>query len=91
MVSTSAHILLKSFMMFVENSWKAMVLSHKSQYMEGPDFDASEVQEPLEQYSFYRLARVADEFYGMQCWKKYAESFRWWKASDQLVTRRLLP
>jgi len=68
-----------------------MVLSHKSQYMEGPDFDAVEVQEPLEQYSFYRLARVVDKFYGMQCWKKYAETFRWWKASDRLVTRRLLP
>lgn len=68
-----------------------MVLSHKSQYLPGPDFDAVEPQEPLDQYSFYRLARVVDEFYGLQCWVRYAESFCWWKASDRLVTRRLLP
>lgn len=68
-----------------------MVLSHKSQYMPGPDFDGLELEEPLEQYSFYRLMRVVDEFYGLQCWKKFAEAFRWWKAADRLVTQRLLP
>ncbi|MEN4041077.1 MAG: PIG-L deacetylase family protein [Anaerolineaceae bacterium] len=68
-----------------------MVLSHKSQYMPGPEFDALELEEPLEQHSFYRLMRVVDEFYGLQCWKKFAETFRWWKAADRLVTQRLLP
>lgn len=32
-------------------------------------------QEPYDQYSFYRLARVVDEFYGLQCWVRYAEVF----------------
>ena len=68
-----------------------MVLSHRSQYMQGPDYDAVELKEPLEQYSFAHMARVMDEFYGLHCWCRYAEGFRWWKATDRLVARSLLP
>lgn len=68
-----------------------MVLNHKSQYLPGPDYDDMEPEEPLDRYSFYRLCKVVDEFYGLQCWTRYAETFRWWKASDRLVARRLLP
>ncbi len=78
----------------VSDVWQTkiqMVLGHKSQYLPGPDYDAVESQEPYDQYSFYRLARVVDEFYGLQCWVRYAEAFCWWKAADRLVTRRLLP
>ena len=68
-----------------------MALSHRSQYLPGPDFDAAVIQEPLDQYFFARLTRVTDEFYGLQCWCRYAEAFRWWRASDRLLPRRLLP
>ena len=68
-----------------------MALSHKSQYLPGPDYDAVEIQEPYEQYYFARLTRVMDEFYGLHCWCQYAEAFRWWHAADRFVTRRLLP
>ncbi len=68
-----------------------MALNHRSQYLPGPDYDSVELQEPLDQYSFARLARIVDEFYGQQCWCRYAEGFRWWRAADRLVTRRLLP
>lgn len=68
-----------------------MALSHRSQYLPGPDYDAAVIAEPLDQYYFARLTRVVDEFYGLQSWCKYAEAFRWWRASDRIVTRRLLP
>ncbi len=68
-----------------------MVLSHHSQYLTGPDYDSVPLQEPLEQYSFARYTRILNEFYGQQCWCRYAEVFRWWRAADRLVTRRLLP
>jgi LmbE family N-acetylglucosaminyl deacetylase len=68
-----------------------MVMHHRSQYLPGPDYTADQVQEPLEQYSLFRLTRVMDEFYGLQCWCRYAEAFRWWRAADRLVPRRLLP
>jgi LmbE family N-acetylglucosaminyl deacetylase len=78
----------------VSDVWETklqMALSHRSQYLPGPDWDAAEIQEPLDQYYFARLTRVVDEFYGLQCWCRYAEAFRWWRASDRLVPRRLLP
>jgi LmbE family N-acetylglucosaminyl deacetylase len=78
----------------VTSVWDAkirMVLNHRSQFLPGPDYDAAQVKEPLEQYSFHRLTRVLDEFFGLQCWCRYAEAFRWWKAADRLVPRRLLP
>jgi LmbE family N-acetylglucosaminyl deacetylase len=68
-----------------------MVMNHRSQYLQGPDYNATQLQEPLDQYYLYRLTRVMDEFYGLACWCKYAEAFRWWHAADRFVTRRLLP
>lgn len=68
-----------------------MALSHRSQYLPGPDYDALALQEPLDQYYLARLTRVVDEFYGNQCWCRYAEAFRWWRAADRLLPRRLLP
>jgi N-acetylglucosamine malate deacetylase 1 len=68
-----------------------MVLSHRSQYLPGPDYDQLQLAEPLDQYAFARLTRIMDEFFGLQCWVRYAEAFRWWRAADRLVTRRLLP
>ena len=70
----------------------AMVMGHRSQYLPpSPDYDAVQLQEPYDQYSLARLTRVVDEFYGLQVWCRYAEAFKWWRASDRLVTRRLLP
>ncbi len=68
-----------------------MALSHRSQYLPGPDYDSVPLQEPLEQYSFARYTRIINEFYAQQCWCRYAEAFRWWRAADRLVPRRLLP
>jgi LmbE family N-acetylglucosaminyl deacetylase len=68
-----------------------MALSHRSQYLPWPPPEEAPLQEPHEQYYFARLARVVDEFYGLQCWCRYAEAFRWWRAADRLVARRLLP
>lgn len=68
-----------------------MILNHRSQYLPGPDYDSVRLEEPLEQYSFARMSRIVDEFYGQQCWCRYAEVFRWWRAADRLLPRRLLP
>lgn len=78
----------------ISDVWKTklqMALSHRSQYLPGPDYDAVVLQVPLDQYYFARLTRVVDEFYGLHCWCRYAEAFRWWHAADRFVPRRLLP
>jgi LmbE family N-acetylglucosaminyl deacetylase len=69
----------------------AMVTQHRSQYLSGPDYDDVQLQEPLDQYYLVRITRIVDEFYGLHCWRRYAEAFRWWRAADRLVPRRLLP
>jgi LmbE family N-acetylglucosaminyl deacetylase len=68
-----------------------MVAQHRSQYLPGPVYDESQVQEPLEQYYLMHVTRVVDEYYGLACWRRYAEAFRAWRAADRIVTRRLLP
>jgi N-acetylglucosamine malate deacetylase 1 len=68
-----------------------MVMNHRSQYLPGPDYDTPTLQAPLDQYYFYRLTRIMDEFYGLACWARYAEAFRWWHAADRFVPYRLLP
>jgi N-acetylglucosamine malate deacetylase 1 len=68
-----------------------MILNHRSQFLPGPDYDSVKLEEPLDQYYFYRLARVMGEFHGLACWAMYAEGFRWWHAADRFVTERLLP
>lgn len=68
-----------------------MIACHRSQFLPGPDDDAAPLGEPLEQYSLVRYARVVGEFFGLHCWRRYAEAFRWWRAADRLVTQRMLP
>jgi LmbE family N-acetylglucosaminyl deacetylase len=68
-----------------------MVKRHRSQYLPGPDYSEGQEREPLDQYFLFRLNRILGEFYGLQCWCRFAEAFRWWRAADRLVARRLLP
>jgi hypothetical protein len=41
---------------------------------------------PTEQYSFVQYTRIMDEFYGQQCWCRYAEAFRWWRGGGPPCT-----
>ncbi len=68
-----------------------MVGSHRSQYLPGPDYSLSQVREPLDEYGLYRYTRIMDEYYGQCCSVRYAEAFRWWRASNRLLPRRMLP
>jgi LmbE family N-acetylglucosaminyl deacetylase len=68
-----------------------MLLQHRSQYLPGPSYAEEEVKEPVDQYYIARLTRVMSEFYGLACGAAYAEAFRWWRAADRIVPRRLLP
>lgn len=68
----------------------AMLSQHKSQLMSGaydPDFQMP----PPDQTPFAHYAGVMSEFRGMACEVKYAEGFRWWRAANRIVPRRLLP
>ena len=66
-----------------------MVACHRSQYLPAP-YD-QEPQAPLDQYALLRYTRIMDEYYGLCCGVPYGEAFRWWRASDRIVPRRLLP
>ena len=68
-----------------------MLLQHRSQYLPAPPYDRSQVREPLDQFYIVHLTRVMSEFYGLACGAAYAESFRWWRAADRIVPRRVLP
>jgi LmbE family N-acetylglucosaminyl deacetylase len=68
-----------------------MLLQHRSQYLPGPSYAAEEVREPVDQYYIAHLTRVMSEFYGLACGVAFAEAFRWWRAADRIVPRRLLP
>jgi LmbE family N-acetylglucosaminyl deacetylase len=68
-----------------------MLLQHRSQYLPGPSYFPEDVQEPIDQYYVARLTRVMSEFYGLACGAAYAEAFRWWRAADRILPRRLLP
>jgi N-acetylglucosamine malate deacetylase 1 len=68
-----------------------MVQCHLSQYLPGPVYSADQVKEPFDQYGLLRFTRIMDEYYGLCCGVNYAEAFRWWRAADRLVPRRLLP
>lgn len=68
-----------------------MVACHRSQYLPGPEYGPEQVTRPPEEYSLHRYARIIDEFYGQACGVRYAEGFRWWRASDRLLPRRILP
>jgi LmbE family N-acetylglucosaminyl deacetylase len=78
----------------ISNVWELkrnMLRQHRTQYLPGPSYDASQVQEPLERYEMFHATRVMAEFYGLSCHVAYAEGFRWWRAANRMVPRRLLP
>jgi N-acetylglucosamine malate deacetylase 1 len=74
--------------------WEAkvnMLLQHRSQHMPGPAYDENFVLPPADQLPIVRAARVLSEFRGLACSVPYAEGFRWWRAANRIVARRMLP
>ncbi len=69
-----------------------MLLQHRSQHMPGPTYDPNyQLPEDIESLGIVRSARIMSEFYGMACGVHYGEAFRWWRAANRIVPRRLLP
>lgn len=68
-----------------------MLLQHKSQHMPGPAYDPDFVVPPAEQNAIIRSARVMSEFRGLGCGAQYGEGFRWWRAANRVVAKRMLP
>jgi N-acetylglucosamine malate deacetylase 1 len=67
-----------------------MLLKHKSQLMPG-DYDAQFEISPSAQNMFTHYANALGAFRGLACDVRYAEGFRWWRAANRIVTRRVLP
>lgn len=65
-----------------------MLMAHRSQLMPG-EYDPSFV--PPDENEFTHYARVMSGFRGLACDVAYAEGFRWWRAANRIVTRRVLP
>ncbi len=68
-----------------------MLLQHKSQHMPGPKYDPDFVLPPTDTNAIVRAARVISEFRGLACGVSYGEGFRWWRAANRIVPKRLLP
>lgn len=68
-----------------------MLLQHRSQHMPGNTYDPEFVLPPAEQNELVRATRIMSEFRGLACGAKYAEGFRWWRAANRIVARRMLP
>ncbi len=68
-----------------------MLLQHRSQHMPGPHYDPNFVMPPADQNAIIRAARVMSEFRGLACGAAYGEGFRWWRAANRIVPKRLLP
>ena len=68
-----------------------MLLQHKSQHMPGPKYDPDFVLPPTDTNAIVRAARVISEFRGLACGVAYGEGFRWWRAANRIVPKRLLP
>jgi len=68
-----------------------MLLKHISQHMPGPTYDPHFVLPPADQVAIVRAARVMSEFRGLACGAMYGEGFRWWRAANRIVAKRLLP
>lgn len=68
-----------------------MLLQHRSQHMPGPRYDPDFVMPPDDQNHIVRASRVMSEFRGLACGVTYGEGFRWWRAANRIVPRRLLP
>lgn len=67
------------------------LLQHRSQHMPGPHYDPDFVLPPPDRNAIVRSARVMGEFRGLACGATYAEAFRWWRAANRIVAKRLLP
>ena len=94
MTSTKGIHFLPEEYVDISDVWQTkmkMVACHRSQYLPGPDYSDAQVKEPLDQYGLLRYTRVMDEYYGLSCGVTCAEAFRWWRASNRLLPRRLLP
>ncbi len=70
---------------------QAMLLAHRSQHMPGPSYDPDFVMPPPEQNALLRETRILSEFRGLACGVAYGEGFRWWRAANRIVPRRVLP
>lgn len=68
-----------------------MLLKHKSQHMPGPAYDPDFVLPPAEDNAIVRAARIMSEFRGLACGARYGEGFRWWRAANRVVAKRMLP
>ena len=69
-----------------------MLLQHLSQHMPGPKYDSAyTLPADSETLAIVREARVMSEFRGLACRVRYAEGFRWWRAANRIVAKRLLP
>ncbi len=68
-----------------------MLLQHRSQHMPGPRYDPDYVLPHPDQIPIVRAARILSEFRGLAAGVPYAEGFRWWRAANRIVTKRMLP
>lgn len=68
-----------------------MLRQHLSQHMPVMQYDPDFVLPPDDENPFLHPAKVMSQFRGIQAGVPYAEAFRWWRAANRIVTRRLLP
>lgn len=68
-----------------------MLLQHRSQHVAAAAHDPALVLPEGDQLPLMRSSRIMSEFRGLACGAKYAEGFRWWRAANRIVARRLLP
>lgn len=67
-----------------------MLMQHKSQLMLG-GYDPTFELTPDAARMFSRYVTAMGAFRGLACDSDYAEGFRWWRAANRIVTRRVLP
>lgn len=68
-----------------------MLLQHKSQHMPGSGYDPNYEIPVGDQNAIVRAARVMSEFRGLAAGVAFGEGFRWWRAANRIVPRRVLP
>ena len=68
-----------------------MLLQHRSQHVAAAAHDPDLLLPNAEQLPLVRATRIMSEFRGLACGARYAEGFRWWRAANRIVPRRLLP
>jgi LmbE family N-acetylglucosaminyl deacetylase len=69
-----------------------MLLQHRSQHMPGPKYDAAYMlPENPEELGIVRAARIMSEFYGLACGARHGEAFKWWRAANRILPKRMLP